>query len=101
MRVFCTLSSNRDYLIFTNQLVVLNSSLSCFLSKDEKKLALECLHILHEVLCSRIKGTGHVMEADAEQIVILTIQIIFFGQPCRKLRIALENCLSEDSGFEE
>ena len=58
LRIFSTLSSNRDYLISTNQLDVLNSCLNSFIVKDEKKLALECLGVLHELISTRIKGTN-------------------------------------------
>lgn len=61
LRIFCTLSSNRDYMISTNQLAVLNSCLSSFLGKEEKKLTLECLGVLHELMCCRIKGISNLI----------------------------------------
>ena len=56
VRYFCSLGSNRNYLLLTNQLTVLNTLLSCLLGKEERKVGLECLTILNELLGSSIRG---------------------------------------------
>ena len=40
VRYLCSLGSNRNYMLLTNQLTVLNTLLSCLLGKEERKVGL-------------------------------------------------------------
>ena len=101
IRHFCTLSSNRNYMILTNQLTVLNTLLSCLLGKEERKVGLECLSVLNELLGSSIKGRFLNNLVEADQVVSTTLELLFCSQLLRKIRINLESCASEEGLSDE
>lgn len=83
LRIFSTTSSNRDYMISTNQLSTLNSCLSSFIGKEEKKLAIECLNVLFELLCSKIKGIDNLNQRTLSKLPILPSKSYFLASLSR------------------
>ena len=68
--------------------------LSCFWSKDEKKVALDAYTSYAKYCGIELKALIHVMEADAEQIIIFTICIIFTNGSEASSKIAPGNWLN-------
>lgn len=88
-------------MIATNQLSTLNACLGCFFGHRERKIAMQCLDMLHELLCTRIKGTSPTNSAELEQIVNITTELIFLGQLAKKIRAGMESCVCEDGVTDE
>lgn len=79
LRIFSTASANRDYMISTNQLSTLNSCLSSFIGKEEKKLAIECFNVLFELLCGKIKGMSGIIQPTRSRLPILRFRLCSLG----------------------
>jgi hypothetical protein len=95
---FCTVSSNREYLLMTNRFQTLTSLLSWTLLKKDEMSDCRIVVNLVSTLCYLLE---HRFEGDSTRIIELSLEIVFCSQLLKRIKNTLEASMTDEGIIEE